>query len=49
MIAFIVGVLVGAVGVFLVLDNKPKLAAKLATVKEIVEEKIKEKIAESKE
>lgn len=44
MVAFTVGVLVGVLGCFLVLDNNPKLAKKLSSVKEVVEKKIEEKI-----
>lgn len=43
MVAFLGGVIVGAIGLFLVLDNNPKLAAKLKTVKNIVKEKIDNK------
>lgn len=39
---FIGGVIIGAIGVFLVLDNNPKLASKLATVKKLVKDKIEE-------
>lgn len=44
MVAFTAGVLAGVFGCFLVLDNNPKLAKKLSSVKEIVEKKIEEKI-----
>lgn len=39
---FIAGVLVGSIGLFLVLDNNPKLAAKLRTVKKLVKQKIED-------
>lgn len=40
--AFIAGAVVGALILFLVLDNNPKLAAKLGSVKKVVKEKIEE-------
>jgi len=40
--AFFLGVLVGAVGLFLVIDNNPKIAAKLKVVKAIVKQKIEQ-------
>lgn len=36
----IIGAVLGAIALFLVLDNNPKLAAKLRTVKKIVKDKI---------
>jgi hypothetical protein len=39
---FLAGAISGAVTLFLVLDNNPKLAAKLKTVKEIVKQKIED-------
>ena len=44
MFAFLAGVVVGGIGLYLILDNNPKLAAKLKVVKEVVEVKIKEKV-----
>lgn len=43
MTELIIGVVVGAVITVLVLNNNPKLAAKLKTVSDIVEKKIEEK------
>lgn len=40
MIAFVSGLITGAVILYLVLDNNPKLSAKLKVVKEIVKDKI---------
>jgi len=40
MAAFVSGAIIGAVILYLVLDNNPKLAAKLKTVKNIVKAKI---------
>jgi len=40
---FIVGVIAGAIGMFLILDNNPKFAAKLSTVKEIVKQKLEDR------
>tara|TARA_R110000737_G_C14624761_1_gene494596 strand:- start:24695 stop:24889 length:195 start_codon:yes stop_codon:yes gene_type:complete len=42
MLTFLGGIIVGAIGLFLVLDNNPKLAAKLKTVKNIVKQKIED-------
>jgi hypothetical protein len=42
MIAFLAGLVVGGIGLYLILDNNPKLAAKLKTVKTVVEQKIKD-------
>jgi len=39
---FVVGLVLGALGLFLVLDNNPKLAAKLNTVKKLVKQKIED-------
>ncbi len=39
---FIAGVIVGATALFLVIDNNPKIAAKLRTVKKIVKQKIED-------
>jgi uncharacterized membrane protein YgaE (UPF0421/DUF939 family) len=41
---FVIGVIVGAVGVFLVLSNNPALAAKLNSVKKIVKKEIEDKV-----
>ena len=41
-LAFLVGLVLGALGLFLVLDNNPELAAKLKTVKNIVKQKIED-------
>jgi len=38
----ILGAVLGAIALFLVLDNNPKLAAKLRTVKKIVKQKIED-------
>jgi hypothetical protein len=38
----ILGAVLGAIALFLVLDNNPKLAAKLKTVKNIIKDKIEE-------
>lgn len=38
---FLLGVLVGGVGVWLVLDNNPKLVLKLKSVKKVLKDKIK--------
>lgn len=40
--AFIGGLLVGGIGLYLILDNNPKLAVKLKTVKNIVKQKIED-------
>lgn len=40
--AFILGAFVGATALFLVIDNNPKIAAKLKTVKKIVKQKIED-------
>lgn len=40
---FVAGAVVGAIIAVLVLNNNPKLAAKLKTVADIVEKKIEEK------
>ena len=42
MFTFIAGAVAGALVTFLVLDNNPKLAAKLKTVKNIVKQKIED-------
>jgi hypothetical protein len=39
----IIGAVLGAVALFLVLDNNPQLAAKLRTVKKIVKQKIEDR------
>lgn len=44
MVEFLVGAVAGAVVLFLVLDNNPKLAAKLGSVKDIIKEKIDKNI-----
>ena len=44
MLTFIAGLIIGGLVLYLILDNNPKLAAKLKTVKEVVEKKIKEEI-----
>lgn len=44
MFEFLAGLVVGGLGLYLILDNNPKLAAKLKVVKEVVESKIKKEI-----
>lgn len=44
MVAYFLTFLAGALVLFLVLDNNPKLAKKLGSVKELLEKKIEEKI-----
>jgi hypothetical protein len=41
---FIIGVIAGGLGVFLVLSNNPALAAKLNSVKKIVKREIEDKV-----
>jgi|TARA_R110000822_G_C15214308_1_gene483638 uncharacterized membrane protein YgaE (UPF0421/DUF939 family) len=41
---FIIGILVGGLGVFLVLSNNPTLAAKLNSVKKIIKKEIEDKV-----
>ncbi|AGH56718.1 hypothetical protein Phi19:2_gp091 [Cellulophaga phage phi19:2] len=48
MFTFVVGVLVGGLGLFLILDNNPKLAAKLSSVKDVVEAEIDQRISNIK-
>jgi len=38
----ILGAVLGAIALFLVLDNNPKLAGKLKTVKKLVKQKIED-------
>jgi len=44
MISFILGVVVGALGLFLILDNNPKLTGRLSAVKKIVKKEIEDKV-----
>jgi hypothetical protein len=41
---FIAGMITGAILLFLVLDNNPKLAAKLSTVKKLVKKEVEQKV-----
>ena len=44
MLGFIIGVITGALGLFLILDNNPKLAARLSTVKKLVKKEVEQKV-----
>jgi len=42
MLLFLGGLVIGAIGFWLIVDNNPAIAAKLKTVKKIVKDKIEE-------